>query len=174
MRHALKNSINKKVRILPFLFFIGLAACAQSSDEADRTATASAAIVTLDMYKSRSCECCGHWASHVRQAGFDTVNHHPADLNALKAKHNIAPQFQSCHTAISKEGYIFEGHIPARLMTQFLNNPPQGALGLAVPGMPVGSPGMEMGNRFSPYVVLLLNKDGSSEPFAQINSAEDQ
>jgi hypothetical protein len=59
-------------------------------------------------------------------------------------------------------------------MTQFLNNPPQGALGLAVPGMPVGSPGMEMGNRFSPYVVLLLNKDGSSEPFAQINSAEDQ
>ncbi len=75
---------------------------------------------------------------------------------------------------MSAEGYLFEGHVPARYMKQFLASPPADALGLAVPAMPVGSPGMEMGDRFSPYAVLLLKADGSAELFAQVDSPAQQ
>ena len=75
---------------------------------------------------------------------------------------------------MTKEGYIFEGHIPEKFIAQFLVAPPQGALGLAVPGMPIGGPGMEIGNRFTPYDILLIKKDGSHEVFASIDSADKQ
>jgi hypothetical protein len=69
---------------------------------------------------------------------------------------------------------VFEGHVPARFITQFLKNPPEGAIGLSVPSMPVGSPGMEMGNKFMPYRVLLLGKNASAEVFATVDSADEQ
>ena len=73
---------------------------------------------------------------------------------------------QSCHTGVSADGYFFEGHIPAKFVTAFLANPPENAAGLAVPGMPAGSPGMEMGDRFNPYSVILVKKDGTTEVYA--------
>ncbi|MGB1058644.1 MAG: DUF411 domain-containing protein, partial [Ketobacter sp.] len=76
--------------------------------------------------------------------------------------------------AVSKQGFVFEGHIPARYIQQFLANPPEGAFGLAVPAMPVGSPGMEVNERFMPYQVLLLKKDGSTEVFAAVENAAQQ
>lgn len=127
----------------------------------------------LDVYKSPTCGCCEAWITHLESAGFHARIHHPDDLNAIKNQHRISPQFQSCHTAISAEGYVFEGHIPAWVIAQFLAEKPERALGLAVPGMPVGSPGMEMGDRFSPYDVLLLNDDGSSTPYIRINSLQE-
>ena len=69
---------------------------------------------------------------------------------------------------------MFEGHVPSKFIRAFLAAPPKGSLGLSVPGMPVGSPGMEVGDRFMQYQVLLLNKDGSSEVYAEIVSAADQ
>jgi hypothetical protein len=110
---------------------------------------------------------------HVEASGFETDVHHPAYLNKLKSDKGISPRYRSCHTAESEDGYVFEGHIPADIIQRFLANPPPNAIGLAVPGMPVGSPGMEMGNRFSPYVIFLLKKDGTSEPFEQVNTAEE-
>ena len=75
-------------------------------------------------------------------------------LDGIKLEAGISPAARSCHTAISTDGYVFEGHIPSRYIRQFLAAPPEGARGLVVPGMPVGSPGMEMGDRFDPYDIL--------------------
>jgi hypothetical protein len=128
----------------------------------------------LTVYKSPTCGCCKAWVEHLNDAGFKNSIRHMADLNGLKADKGIAPQYQSCHTAISDDGYVFEGHIPARYIEQFLTAPPEDALGLAVPGMPVGSPGMEMGDRFKPYQVLLLKRDGSTEVFADVTQPDSQ
>jgi hypothetical protein len=75
---------------------------------------------------------------------------------------------------VSESGFLFEGHVPAKLVKQFLASPPEGALGLTAPGMPMGSPGMEMGNRFEPYQVLLMKKDGSHEVYATIGQQAEQ
>lgn len=130
--------------------------------------------VTLNVYKSETCGCCVGWISHMDEHGFESAVHHPRDLNGMKEKLGVLPKWQSCHTAVSKEGYLFEGHIPARYISQFLASPPDGALGLAVPGMPMGSPGMDFGSAFSAYDVLLMNKDGSSEVYVRIASKDDQ
>lgn len=156
------------------LLGLGPVACAEEPKDVGASLAAAPAATVLDVYKSETCGCCGAWVEHIEQAGFAAPVHHPADLNQVKAGHGIAPRYQSCHTAVSKEGYVFEGHVPARYVEQFLQNPPAGAIGLAVPGMPVGSPGMEVGDRFSPYKVLLLNADGSSAVYAQVNSPQDQ
>ena len=128
----------------------------------------------LDVYKSPTCGCCQEWIDHMESRGFSTDIHHPTALNDVKAKYRIAPEYQSCHTAVSPTGYVFEGHIPAKIVERFLTEKPADAIGLAVPGMPMGSPGMEMGNRFTPYDVLLLKADGSTQVYARINAASEQ
>jgi hypothetical protein len=131
-------------------------------------------VIALDVYKSRTCGCCKKWIDHVEADGFEANVNNITFLDDLKEKKGIAPQYRSCHTAESKDGYVFEGHVPAKYIKQFLNNVPQGNIGLAVPGMPAGSPGMEMGDRFSPYQILLLNADGTSSVYAQIDTYEEQ
>lgn len=138
------------------------------------TPPTSEITIELDVFKSPSCGCCEKWVANLETNGFKSMVHHPLDLNQEKLKRNIAPQYQSCHTAVSNEGYVFEGHVPANLIKRFLAEKPKNALGLAVPGMPAGSPGMEMGDHFTPYDVLLLNADGSSRVYARINSVHDQ
>lgn len=128
----------------------------------------------MDVYKSPTCGCCEKWVEHAEQRGFSLTTHHPADLNQLKAEQGIKPEYQSCHTAVSAQGYVFEGHIPARYIHEFLAAPPADARGLAVPAMPVGSPGMEVDERFSPYQVLLLKRDGSAEVYAEVDSPAQQ
>jgi len=122
----------------------------------------------LDVFKSPTCGCCGKWVEHIEGSGFTAKTHHPSDLNGLKQQLGVAAQFQSCHTAVTKDGYVFEGHIPADIMQRFLVEKPAGALGLAVPGMPMGSPGMEMGDRRDSYDVLLLMKDGSARIYQHV------
>ena len=152
------------------VFLLFLTACSESVNHATKSAT----IATLDVYKSRTCQCCQQWVHHMEDVGFDTKTHHPSDLNRIKNDYGIAPEFQSCHTAVTSNGYVFEGHIPARFVQQFLENPPDDAIGLSVPGMPAGSPGMEMGDRFTAYKVWLLKKDGSADVFASVNSRDQQ
>ena len=129
---------------------------------------------TLNVYKDENCGCCVGWIDHMQEAGFASKINHPRDLNGVKEDLGVLPKWQSCHTAVTKGGYVFEGHIPAKYIEQFLASPPEGALGLAVPGMPLGSPGMEMGGRFTPYDIVLMNKDGSSSVFAHVPSAAAQ
>lgn len=160
-----------------FVLLWGAYACSEKQQETDNEpglAQQTTTGQTLSVYKSPTCGCCGDWVTHIEAAHFDAVIYHPPDLNRIKADWAISPLHQSCHIAISKAGYVFEGHIPAKYVRQFLDNPPEDAIGLAVPAMPVGSPGMEMGDRFSPYQVLLLKKDGGSEVFARVNVQEEQ
>jgi hypothetical protein len=92
----------------------------------------------------------------------------------MPLKNKTICRFHSCHTAISTDGFVFEGHIPAKYIQTFLANRPQNVIGLAVPAMPAGSPGMEMGDRFSPYKVLLLNKDGTYSTFSNVENQKEQ
>ena len=151
----------------------GIVACSDSSDlvRVSTPAVPPVGQISLDVYKSRTCGCCEQWVEHVETSGIETVVHHPANLNKLKADKGILPRYQSCHTAVSNDGYVFEGHIPAHIIQQFLADPPQNSIGLAVPAMPVGSPGMEMGNRHDDYDVLLLKKDGNAEVYEHIGAS---
>jgi hypothetical protein len=150
-------------------------ACSNSAnDTASAKSDKPSAVVaiSLDIYKSPTCGCCELWVEHVETQGFKSSVQHPDDLNAIKDKFGIKPQYQSCHTAVSADGYVFEGHIPARLVKQFLAEKPENALGLAVPGMPLGSPGMEVDDRITPYDVLLLRKDGTTSVYARVTALE--
>ena len=116
-------------------------------------------------YKSPTCGCCGDWAEHMADNGFRATVHHPEDLNAVKLQYGIAPRYQSCHTAVFEDGYFFEGHIPAKYIARFLAEKPAGA---------VGSPGMEVGDRFTPYQILMIMEDGSHRVYAEIASPDQQ
>ena len=158
------------------IWFALVAAClltvsAMADDAAEQSATES---VELQDYKSPTCGCCGRWIEHIEGRGFTTRVEHPADLNGMKADWGIRPQYRSCHTAVTEDGLIFEGHIPASIMQRFLDERPAGAFGLAVPAMPVGSPGMESGDRFAPYQVLLLKASGEAEVYAEVRTREEQ
>lgn len=157
------------------MFLVGLAGCSEEMKAEPKKVVAVEAPktlerMTLDVYKSPTCDCCGRWVSHIESKGFDANTHHLVDLNGIKSKFGIEPQYQSCHTGVSKDGYVFEGHIPAEIMQRFLAEKPENALGLAVPGMPMGSPGMEMSDRRDDYEVLLLKKGGGSSVYARIRS----
>jgi hypothetical protein len=146
---------------------------AQSETPASRPAMSSTRPV-LDVYKSPSCGCCGKWMEHLDTHGVESVSHDATQLGAANALLEVPAQYRACHTAVSAQGYVFEGHIPARYVKQFLSELPAGAVGLVVPGMPLGSPGMEQGDGFTPYDVLLLKNDGSTEVYARVNAAAEQ
>jgi hypothetical protein len=125
----------------------------------------------LTLYKSPTCGCCQGWADNV-QTSFAIQSESTEDMAAVKERFGVPAPMQSCHTSVSESGYVFEGHIPARVIEAFMANPPEGAKGLAVPGMPIGSPGMEVGDQFTPFTVYLLTDTGST-PYEQINSKSD-
>lgn len=123
---------------------------------------------TLVVHKTPTCGCCKKWMKHLKENGFNTDPQDHQNLNGIKDMHNIKPEYRSCHTAVSSDGFIFEGHIPSKYIKQFLSENHDDAIGLSVPGMPLGSPGMEFDNRFMPYDVLILYKDGSSKVYAEV------
>ena len=120
------------------------------------------------VYKSPTCGCCNAWIEHMQDAGFTLEGRNTDALAKVKNDLGIAPAAQSCHSAVIGK-YVFEGHVPAAAVTRFLDNPPTNALGLSVPGMPVGSPGMEMGDRHDDYTVQALMLDGSMRPYAEVS-----
>lgn len=149
--------------------------CQQQDNGSTIAAASSSGTQTvLQVLKDPSCGCCEGWVQHASERGFIAQISHPQDLNGEKLKLGIAPQFQSCHTAISAEGYVFEGHIPANIVQRFLDEKPNDAIGLAVPGMPLGSPGMEIGDQFQPYDVMVLSSDGSAQVYAHIATQAEQ
>ena len=124
---------------------------------------------SLLVHKTPTCGCCINWVQHIKDNGFNAFTQDHDNLNEIKDMHDIRPQYRSCHTAVSPEGYIFEGHVPSQFIAQFLSESHPDALGLSVPGMPIGSPGMEAGDRFMPYEVLILYRDGTSDVYAEVN-----
>ncbi len=122
----------------------------------------------LLVHKTPTCGCCKMWMKHVEEDGFTAYGQDHQNLMKIKEKYKIEPQYRSCHTAVSSDGFIFEGHIPSKFIKQFLSEDHPKAIGLSVPGMPLGSPGMEVEDRFMPYDVLILFKDGTSKVYAEV------
>lgn len=131
---------------------------------------ANAAPPAVTVYKTAGCGCCGAWVEHLQAAGFQTQVHDVADLAAVKARLGVPRALGSCHTA-TVGGYVIEGHVPAADIRRLLAQRPA-ATGLAVPGMPVGSPGMEQGEARDPYRVLLLGAEVAPVVFAEHGFAE--
>ena len=119
---------------------------------------------TILVYKSPTCGCCGNWVRHLEANGFTTRVEDVADISAVKAEHGVPAALASCHTGLV-DGYVAEGHVPAEDVQRLLTERPE-AVGIAVPGMPVGSPGMEVGDRKDPYRVLAFDRTGRSWTFA--------
>ncbi len=112
----------------------------------------------MTVYRSPSCGCCGVWVEHAEKHGFKVKDIKTEEIEAIKQKYNVPPQLAACHTTII-DGYALEGHIPADDIKRFLKEKPKLA-GLAVPGMPLGTPGMEAGDRKQPFQVLAFNDKG--------------
>lgn len=111
------------------------------------------------VYKSPACGCCGDWVDHLEEAGFEVEVHNTTDMGAVKSEHGVRPELGSCHTALV-DGYVVEGHVPAATIKRLLEERPA-VVGIAVPGMPVGSPGMEMpGRQPDRYDVMAFDREG--------------
>jgi len=136
-------------------------ACAASLAVVVGTAGAPPRAVAADVtvYKSPTCGCCGAWVDHLRESGFSVVVKEQDDLAPVKALLEIPYELQSCHTS-TVGGYVIEGHVPAGDIRWLLAEQPRG-IGLAVPGMPVGSPGMEQGDERERFQVLLFDAQGA-------------
>lgn len=142
-----------------------------NANKPDQLATPSA--IKMTVYTDPHCGCCGKWIKHAEKNGFKASVEYPEDVIAIKNKHQVPPDMRSCHTTVIGD-YVFEGHIPSKYMQQFLANPPKEAVGLTVPGMPVGSPGMEYQNKFLAYKVFQINKDGTTTVFAEVKHQKEQ
>jgi hypothetical protein len=119
---------------------------------------------TVVVYKNASCGCCGAWVEHMQSHGFPVEVHDVDDLNSINERVGLPPAMASCHTA-EVGGYFIEGHVPATEVQRLLAEKPK-AKGLTVPGMPIGSPGMEQGDVVDRYDVLLVNEDGTTGVYA--------
>lgn len=137
---------------------------AATSGTLQATGRTDGALPVVTVYKSPTCGCCMGWIEHLREHGFPVEIVDVGGIGALKDEYGIPPELQSCHTGVV-EGYIVEGHVPADDVKRLLAGRPD-AGGLAVPGMPIGSPGMEQGDTRQPYDVLLVN-DGGTTVFAR-------
>jgi hypothetical protein len=124
---------------------------------------AGAARPPLTVYKDPSCGCCKAWIAHMEKSGFVVTAHDDADMDALKDHYGVPSGVRSCHTALVGN-YVVEGHVPAGDVDRLLKEQPKVA-GLSVPGMVMGSPGME-GSMSKPYTVLAFQKTGATTSFA--------
>lgn len=145
----------------------GEAALTAEAGEQVAAAPVAAAVTPgteMVVYKTPTCGCCELWIDHADAAGFTVVTKDVTDLRPLKAEHGVTPELSSCHTALV-EGYVIEGHVPADVIAKMLDERPD-IRGLAVPGMPIGSPGMEGGTP-EPYDVVAFDRDGNTSVYAR-------
>ena len=121
---------------------------------------------TLTVYKSPTCGCCSMWVEHMEAAGFQVEAIDRDDMAAVKDSLGLPSDLSSCHTGVI-DGYVIEGHVPAEQVARLIEEKPE-ALGLAVPGMPIGSPGMEQGDRRDAYDVLVVGSEGEAAVYTHI------
>lgn len=124
---------------------------------------APAETLELTVYKSATCGCCNDWIKHLEANGFAVKAHNVRNLDQIKREYGVSPRLGACHTARIGD-YVIEGHVPAQDIKRLLAEKPAVA-GLAVPGMPLGSPGME-GPRKDPYKVYTFSEDGNIDVYA--------
>ncbi|HEU4774217.1 MAG TPA: DUF411 domain-containing protein [Lysobacter sp.] len=165
--------------LLALVAFVALPACARSPETVAATVTTapsatdvgadasdSSALPLVVVHKDPYCGCCGSWIEHMRAAGFTVEVRDVTNVMPIKQRVGLPAGKESCHTA-EVAGYFVEGHVPADDVKRLLAEAPD-ARGLAVPGMPAGSPGMEVpGGHVDPYVVELIGRDGSTSAYAR-------
>ena len=127
------------------------------------TVSAGEKPIEMTVFRSPTCGCCGKWMEHMRRNGFAVSEIQSGDMDAIKRQHGVPDNLKSCHTALTA-GYVVEGHVPAEDVKALLKKKPK-AVGLSAPGMPMGSPGMEMGDRKDPYAVVQFDKAGNVTVF---------
>lgn len=152
----------KRITLLSVIMFLWLTACA-AQPEKSAAATSDKPVVTV--YKSPTCGCCSDWVAHMADNGYSVITEYVDDMTPIKSRFQVPHELQSCHTA-TVDGYIIEGHVPASEIDHLLTERPD-VVGLAVPGMPIGSPGMETpGVAAQPYNVLTFDTTGHTEVYA--------
>jgi hypothetical protein len=163
--------INRHLKIAVPLLFIPAFAHANEHTHENHI---EAKPLELLVDKTPSCECCKKWISHIEDEGITAHSNDFQEISRIKTKFEILPSYRSCHTAVSKNSFVFEGHVPAKFIKKFLAEKHDNAIGLSVPAMPVGSPGMEVGENFMPYNVLVLFEGGSNKVYKHVNGYEEQ
>jgi hypothetical protein len=163
MNQPLKKNMLQRRSFLFMLLALSASPLGALAANADRTMT---------VWKDPLCGCCAEWVTHLEKNGF-VVKVVDKGNQAIRAQLGVPPKFGSCHTAVI-QGYVIEGHVPAADIQRLIKEKPR-ALGLAVPKMPIGSPGMdgpEYQGRRDPYEVLLIQKDGSATVFSKYAQQE--
>ncbi len=136
------------------------------------TAYAQTPPAKIEVWKSPSCGCCQDWITYLERNGF-VVKVNDSGNNAARRKFGLPSMYGSCHTALI-EGYVVEGHVPVREIRRLLSEKPD-AIGIAVPAMPIGSPGMDgPAYRFDPYDVVLVARDGSARVYQSYSTKENK
>ncbi|MFC2085931.1 DUF411 domain-containing protein [Bacteroidota bacterium] len=145
-----------RILTLPLAILLGLAytGCTQSE----------ASIPEVMVYKSPTCGCCSKWVEHMQEAGFVVNTTDVEDVSVYKKQYGLPAGMGSCHTAIV-DGYVVEGHVPADVVKRMLKEKPAIA-GIAVPGMPMGSPGMEQGGQVDSYDIVSFDVEGNTAVYA--------
>jgi hypothetical protein len=133
---------------------------------AEQPAPATVAVaepIKIEVYRSPTCSCCGKWVAHLKENNFQVKDNIVDDVQAIKEKYGVSKEMASCHTALVN-GYVIEGHVPATDIRKLLKLKSP-VVGIAVPAMPSGTPGMEMGNRKDTYDVMSFDKDKKYQVF---------
>lgn len=137
-----------KFMILVFAGLLGLVGLAVAEQAAEK--------IDIVVYRSPTCGCCGKWIKHLKDNGFNVDDIVSEDVASVKERYGVPKELVSCHTAIV-DGYVVEGHVPADDIKTLLKTRPRIA-GISVPGMPMGTPGMEMGVKKDPFKVISFDK----------------
>lgn len=146
--------------------FTALAACRPPAPEGDgNPGSPRPGPTAMTVFKDPSCGCCSAWAAIARQAGYEVTEQDRSDMAQVKARLGVPDELASCHTALVG-GYVIEGHVPMADIQRLLRQRPAALRGLAVPGMPRGSPGMEMPDGSAdPFEVVAFDRAGKSRPY---------
>lgn len=128
------------------------------------TSVQAAESMTIDVHRDANCGCCKKWISHLEANGFKVIDHVESDMASVKQKLGVTPRLASCHTAVI-DGKFVEGHVPAAQIVELTKR--NDLVGIAVPGMPAGSPGMEIGGVQHAYQVIGQSKAGTDQIVAE-------
>lgn len=155
----------RKTFVLVLVLGMAVSPLAQAASPWDKSQESYQGPLDITVYRDPDCGCCKDWIAHLRRHGFQVKDIESRDVEAVKRKHQLPAKVASCHTALIN-GYVIEGHVPADDIKRLLKTKPAIA-GLAVPQMPKGAPGMEMGNQKDPFVVVAFDKTGKVSSFRE-------
>lgn len=151
----------KKIRVLMLSILISINFSLKAESEVK---VQTAEPVKIEVYRSPTCGCCSRWLDHLKKDQFEVIDHVTNDVQVIKDQYGVTQNIASCHTALVN-GYVIEGHVPSTDIRKLLKLKPA-IIGLSVPGMPVGTPGMEMGGKKDPYNVISFDKENKYKVFS--------